>query len=171
MNIVFHTTVAIGICVAITNTKKLAEQPKQRFLFAGIALIVGVILHGFLDYIPHCYPFSGLIDVAFSLSIMAIVTLCCKTFYVPIVLSAFTGSILPDLIDLAPSILNAKLGRSLQAHQPIFPWHWKNYSGSIFIKDCNASHLNHLLVIITVLLLIFCRKDDVKTMLRSKKNN
>lgn len=171
MNIIFHTTVAIGICVAITNTKKITQQPKQNILFAGIALIIGVILHGFLDYIPHCYPFAGLIDVIVSLFIMAIVCICCKPIYLPIVFCAFTGSILPDLIDLAPSILNTKLGWSLQVHQPIFPWHWKSYSGSIFIKDCNASHLNHLLVVISVVLLIFCRKDDVKSMLSIKKNN
>jgi hypothetical protein len=60
---------------------------------------------------------------------------------------SFVGSLFPDLVDLSPGILNKQLGQSFPIINKIFPWHWHEYSGSIYGGDCGVSTANHLFVI------------------------
>jgi hypothetical protein len=69
---------------------------------------------------------SALAVVVFSLSLFF-----AKAHVHPLLLTCFLGSILPDLIDLAPGILNRRVGLSLPEVK-WFPWHWTKYSGSIY---------------------------------------
>jgi hypothetical protein len=60
--------------------------------------------------------------------------------------ACFLGAIFPDLADLGPAILNKQMQLNLPTVK-IFPWHWKQYSGSIYDGSRQwLSLLNHLLV-------------------------
>ena len=136
MNIFFHTTAAIGLIATLNDTKNSSSSNKKSIQRSLVAFGVGIVSHGALDYIPHCYPINPKLDVILGLLIMISLTIKCKPNYRLIVAATFLGSIFPDLIDLSPQILNQYLGLSLPIQEKIFPWHWQKYSGSIFIDDC-----------------------------------
>jgi hypothetical protein len=73
MNALFHTTTALGIAVLFTHTKsKRPSIPTSIFVFMS-----GILSHGILDIIPHCYPIPSklhaslglLMKISFSLTI------------------------------------------------------------------------------------------------------
>ena len=74
MNVLFHTTTAIGIAVLMTDTKgfKSSASLKNTCLTALFAFVLGVISHGALDYIPHCYPLPSKIDVILGLGMIVV---------------------------------------------------------------------------------------------------
>jgi hypothetical protein len=172
MNVIFHTTTAIGITTLITDTNRLGNSPslKETIPTASAAFVLGVISHGALDYIPHCYPINSKIDVvAASLMILAATWFVNKP-YRPIAALSFLGSIFPDLIDLGPKLANKYLELGLSIPENIFSWHWHEYSGSIYSGDCDVSNLNHLLVIVTVAVICWARKTDLKYLIKRKTN-
>ena len=62
MNVIFHTTAAIGVAVLLTKTDKIEHSKnaqKQVFQTSIFTFIVAVLSHGLLDYIPHCYPINS----------------------------------------------------------------------------------------------------------------
>ncbi len=166
MNIVFHTTTAIGIAVLLTDTDQFPpKSPLQRVcLTATMAFVVGVISHGALDYIPHCYPFLAKIDVLLGIGMIVGMTYFSKPNYRLVVFASFIGCIFPDLIDLSPAILNKYLSLDLPILEKIFPWHWREYSGSIYNGNCGVSNINHLLTVFVVGLICWSRKKDFKNM-------
>ena len=84
-----------------------------------------------MDYVPHSYPIPSRIDVIFSITLFAVAVALTKPQFRVLVTSCFIGSIFPDLVDLGPSILNRHLGWTLPAIR-MFPWHWPQYSGSLY---------------------------------------
>jgi hypothetical protein len=150
MNIIFHTTAAIGITVLFAETKDRPLKTKKAFETSVLAFLVAVISHGALDYTPHCYPINSKIDVILSLMIMITTTSFIHKQYRLIAGLSFLGSIFPDLVDLLPSILNKQLGFNLPILNKVFPWHWHEYSGSIYGGDCRVSTFNHALLVLIV---------------------
>ena len=161
MNIIFHTTAALGIIATINNTQNSIVSKRTKILHALTAFVVGVISHGALDYIPHCYPINPKIDVTLAATIMAMLLFFSNSKYRLMVALTFLGSIFPDIIDLSPQILNKYVGTSIPLYDKIFPWHFEKYSGSIFIDDCKTSALNHFILVFVVSIICLKRKDEV----------
>jgi hypothetical protein len=158
MNVLFHTTTAIGIAVTLIDANFAQYQPKKILALSSAAFIMGVISHGVLDFMPHCYPINSKIDVLLGLVMMIVFTLLAHRKVRLMVGFAFLGSIFPDIIDLLPQILNKYMGFRLPIHDKIFPWHWKQYSGSIFVEDCEVSRLNHALLLFIVGMICWFRR-------------
>lgn len=125
--------------------------------------MVGLISHGILDYIPHCYPLQSKMDIVLSLILMMTSFILTDGGYKLIIVSAFIGCVLPDIIDLSPPILNKYMGTHFQLYDKIFPWHWKEHSGSIYSQNSGVSWLNHTIVMICVFTVLWFRKTDTKT--------
>ncbi len=170
LNIIFHTTSAIasGIVVSSVLDKKHSNKwhIKNRVLL--FCVLINVILHGALDLLPHSYPLRGKFDVILSLSILIGIHIFIKSKYIFVFASCFFGSILPDIIDLGPAIVN-KLNIVNLPVVKIFPWHWPQYSGSIFDNsNFYISFLNHLIVSSFFILVIYIyRKYILKSILRN----
>lgn len=163
MNVTFHTIAAIGVTAALVDSQSEKLEPAQKKIaIILVSLIAGVISHGILDYIPHCYPIPSKIDVVAGAAIIFFATYMSNRYYQPLIFSVLIGSILPDIVDLLPNILNKYLNMSISTHSKLFPWHWKIYSGSIYNGDCNVSNLNHIIIIISTLIICAMRKKDIK---------
>ena len=143
MYVFFHTATAIGVAVLLTDTEKLKPNlaVQKTFLTAFFAFVIGLISHGILDYVPHCYPIPSKIDAFVGLSIILGFTFLAQKTYRLIVFCAFVGCIFPDLVDLLPAILNKYLGLEIPIAEKLFPWHFHEYSGSIYTKKCSVSRL------------------------------
>ncbi len=162
MNVLFHVTTAVGVAVVLTDTTKI-KSVKESITPAFFAFVCGVVIHGILDYMPHTYPFNAKLDAILGLLIMCIAVFISTRKYILIVSLAFLGSIFPDLIDLMPSILNRYLGLNISFYQDkLFPWHWSEYSGSIFIGKNIVSDINHILVVLLTAIICWCRRTDFK---------
>lgn len=170
MNVVFHTSVAVGIAVLLTDTQIQVKAARTGSIIriCFLAFFVGIIFHGILDYIPHCYPVNSKADVIISLLIISLFLWLIDKTYRWILFSAFIGSIFPDLIDLSTGILNKLLSLNLPVLNKFFPWHWSQYSGSIYNGDCNVSSLNHLMIIFTVIVILYYKRFDLSKM-RNKR--
>lgn len=168
MNVFFHTATAIGVTVLLTDTEKLKPSlaMSQTLTTAFLAFIIGIVSHGILDYVPHCYPLPAKADVFIGLFIILSFLFLAQKTYRFIVLCAFAGSIFPDLVDLLPAILNKYLGLQLPIVEKIFPWHFHEYSGSIYSTKCSVSTFNHVVLLFTVCILIWSRKKDAKTIFK-----
>lgn len=156
MNVLFHTTAAFGVAVMLLEDKTKPPTTLQVVGSSALAFALGVISHGALDYMPHCYPVNSKLDAIMSVMLMAFLMYRSAKGHRPILAAALLGGVLPDLIDLGPAIANKYAGLNLPILDKIFPWHWEKYSGSIFTDDCAVSTLNHLLLVFTVV--VFCWK-------------
>ncbi len=166
MNVIFHTTTAISVAVLLTDTKRIEQSTTSRnVIWTSIfAFTVGHISHGALDYIPHCYPVNSKLDAIIGLTMILTTTWLTNKRYRLIMGLSFLGCIFPDLVDLSPGIINKQLGLSLPTIDKIFPWHFHDYSGSIYTDNCNNSTLNHILLLLTIGVVCWCRRTDLKTM-------
>jgi len=115
------------------------------------------LIHGILDFLPHNYPLPSKIDV-----VLAVVLLIAAAFLAQkqnrfLILICFIGAVFPDIVDLSPGILNKHVGIFLpQLSFKVFPWHWKEYSGSIYDGSRNfESFVYYTLVFLISILLIF----------------
>ncbi|MDR2956429.1 MAG: hypothetical protein LBV43_15255 [Prevotella sp.] len=159
MNILFHLVTSVGVTVIVTDTTGICKV--REGIIPGIcAFSAGLIIHGILDYLPHTYPFSATVDVFLSLLVVAALIISSKPKYWLIICLAMLGSVFPDVIDLLPSILNKYLTFDLPVGNKIFPWHWADYSGSIFIGKSIASDINHFSVLIITIIVCYCRRKD-----------
>jgi hypothetical protein len=147
MNVIFHTLASVATAAVLST--QLKEKPINST--TGLTILVsgftaGVLLHGLLDWTPHQYPLPSILDVVVSLFLFSIVFVLAQKEARWLLLACFLGAIFPDLVDLGPAILN----KQMQLHLPtikIFPWHWKQYSGSIYDGSRRwLSILNHLVV-------------------------
>ncbi len=103
-----------------------------------VGFVVGILAHGALDHVPHTYPIPSALDVFLGLTLFLVAMAFSKPEHRVLLGACFAGSVLPDLIDLGPAIINRRLGWSLPLVK-IFPWHWPQYSGSIFDHRWHAS--------------------------------
>ena len=114
-----------------------------------IGFIIGVFLHGLLDYVPHSYPIDPRLDVPLSLALASLAIVLSKPKNRFLVLVCYLGSIFPDLIDLGPAVINKSLGWSLPTVK-IFPWHWPRYSGSIYDNSRSLESLIFHIVVVAL---------------------
>jgi len=159
MNVVFHTLASVATAAVLSSQLK-ENKPVNSITGLTISVIgftMGIVLHGLLDLIPHQYPVPSALDVVVSLILFFLIFMLAQKEARWILFICFLGAIFPDLVDLGPGILN----RQLRLHLPmvkIFPWHWKEYSGSIYDGSrLWLSMLGHLVVtsISGCLILIF----------------
>ena len=154
MNVTFHVLAGIGIAAALSPRK-----PKVSRIAIVAGFGVTVCLHGLLDFVPHSYPIKSSIDVMLALLLFAGAFVLAKPHVRGVLVACFLGSILPDLIDLAPGILNRHYGFNLPAVR-LFPWHWKQYSGSIYDGSRAAESMAAHLVVSTIALFLIWRARD-----------
>jgi len=164
MNVLFHTATAIGLTVLLTDTEKINKISKSLniVVLSSILFLLGIFFHGVLDYIPHCYPINSKIDVVLSFIIIIATVIIFKNPFKILIGFSFLGSIIPDVIDLLPSIFNKYFELTSFTDIKIFPWHWKEYSGSVYSENCNVSILNQIFLIFAILIICFYRKKDLK---------
>lgn len=162
MNVLFHTSAAVGIIALCAQTIPRKPGRVQQAGFSLLCLCLGIIAHGILDYIPHCYPIPSALDAGLGMIIILLNVLFASGRYRLIIFSAFLGSVLPDLVDLAPQIIRARSGMAIPLHAPIFPWHWKQYSGSIYSGSCGVSQVNHLTLMACVVLACLVYRKDLR---------
>ncbi|WP_353548214.1 hypothetical protein [Sediminibacterium sp. KACHI17] len=167
MNVLLHTTTGIGIVVLLTNIKKI-ERSKYPIVTCVCVCIAGILSHGILDTIPHCYPIPSKLDVLLGLFMILIASWFSNKKYRLIVLSSFIGCIIPDLIDLSPAIINKQLGWNLPILDKIFPWHYKEYSGSIYSGNCNISTINHILLLTIISGICWYKPVTMKTIFNNR---
>ena len=154
MNVTFHVLTGITVATLLSPHK---PEVRTSALLAGFGTTV--VFHGVLDYLPHSYPIKSIVDVALALLVFGAVSFLAKPHIRLLLAVCFLGSIFPDLIDLAPGILNRHLGLELMEVK-YFPWHWKQYSGSIYdgSRDTESS-VYHLLVLAAAAFSIWRRHD------------
>jgi hypothetical protein len=112
-----------------------------------------------LDYIPHSYPINSSIDVSLAVVLFCVSLFFAKAHIRPLLVTCFFGGILPDLIDLAPGILHHHVGLRLPEVK-VFPWHWRQYSGSIYDGTRKTeSNLAHAAVLAIALVAIWRSRD------------
>lgn len=169
MNILFHTTAAIGLIATLNSTQDKELSTAKMITVGIVSFAIGVVSHGALDYIPHCYPINSKVDIILGALIIGVLTLMSRPRYRLIVGLTFIGCIFPDLIDLSPQILNKYIGTSLPIQDKVFPWHWERYSGSIFTDDCRTSALNHSLLLLVVAAVCILNKESLLHLFQIKK--
>ena len=147
MNVIFHTLASVATAAVLSTQlkeKKLINSTGLTILVIGFT--TGILLHGLLDWMPHQYPLPSVLDVVVSLILFSIIFMLAHNEARWILFACFLGAIFPDLVDLGPAILN----RQMQLHLPTvkaFPWHWKEFSGSIYDGSQRwLSLANHMLV-------------------------
>lgn len=171
MNVIFHTATAISVAVLLTDTKRIENSTtlKKVVWTSILAFVVGLISHGALDYIPHCYPINSKLDAIAGLTLILTTSWLINKKYRLIMALSFLGCIFPDLVDLFPKIMNQQLGLNLPTINKIFPWHLHDNSGSIFNDNCNNSTLNHILLILTICIVCWCRRTDFISMFKKSE--
>jgi hypothetical protein len=147
MNVIFHSLASVATAAFLSA--QLKDKPINST--TGVTVLVigfgtGILLHGLLDWLPHQYPLPSVLDVGASLILFSIVFMFARLEARWVLFGCFLGAIFPDLVDLGPAIVN----KQMQLHLPtakVFPWHWKEYSGSIYDGSRHwLSILNHLVV-------------------------
>ncbi len=145
MNTTFHMLAGVATAAAYSQT-----ATRRPITVLGLGFATSVALHGVMDYVPHSYPIKPAADVILALALFAGAFCLAKREARPLLIACCLGAIFPDLVDLASAILNRRAGLSLPVVH-LFPWHWKEYSGSIYDGSRRvASFSAHLLVLLAV---------------------
>lgn len=134
MNVTFHTVAALATA-AVLSSRNVAQSPdesisRSRAAPLGIGFLIGLILHGVFDFYPHAYTFNSGLDILFSLILFFSALALAKRQHMMLIGACFIGAAFPDLVE-GPPVLNKHLGWSVPLVK-VFPWHWRQYSGSIY---------------------------------------
>ena len=162
MNVIFHTALSIGISAAVINPitfEKGNNLTKVKFI--SILFCLGIIAHGALDIIPHCYPINSKIDFLISSFLICTIIILTNKRYRILIAFSFIGSLFPDIVDLAVPILNKYANLNFLVHENYFPWHWKIYSGSIYISDCTDSTIYQTILVIGVITICYLYRSNI----------
>ena len=159
MNVTFHvlgslataSVLSLGLSDKIYDIKKLT-----------IGFITGIFIHGILDYLPHSYPFRSRFDIILGFTLFLIGFFLAQNRSKLLVAVCFAGSIFPDVIDLGGEIANKHLGIPVpHLSFNIFPWHWKEYSGSIYDGSRQTeSNIYHILFLLICLAVLYAKRKD-----------
>ena len=157
MNVTFHTLASLATASVLslnTSQSLFSVTALKRY---SVGFILGVLIHGILDFLPHNYPLPSKIDLIFAIILFISAIFLSQKQNRVLIFVCFAGAIFPDIVDLAPGILNKHLWIPVpQLSFKIFPWHWKEYSGSIYDRSRNfESFVYHSLVFLIISLLIF----------------
>ncbi|MBX7171087.1 MAG: hypothetical protein K1X72_09020 [Pyrinomonadaceae bacterium] len=161
MNVTFHTLGSIATAAVLSptgNWRSVAALKRY-----AIGFVSGILIHGILDFLPHNYPLPSKFDVAFAIVLLILTLWLAQKQNRLLVLICFIGSILPDVIDLGAGIANKHLGIPVpQLDFKFFPWHWEEYSGSIY-DDSHSfeSAIFHLLFLLICFILIYAYRKSI----------
>lgn len=162
MNVTFHVLTGISVAAVLCPRK---QEVTGKALLVGLGATIP--LHGLLDFVPHSYPIKSSFDVIVALLLFGTALLLAKPHLYLLIATCFVGSVLPDLVDLTPGILHRHVGLSLPEAR-IFPWHWRQYSGSIYNGSRGIeSAAFHLLVVATATFSLWWRRDRFTKLPRS----
>jgi hypothetical protein len=167
MNVLFH--VASGMAVVSGLPEDSPFNAKFAWQRPTIGFVAGVMSHGVLDVIPHCYPVNSILDVGLSLCLILAFIWGANSPAKWMVAATFFGCIFPDVFDLGPKLLNKHLGFRIWEIENVFPWHNPHYSGSIYSNACGYSLLYHVIIVVVCGLFIFYRRKRVKRCLSKNK--
>ncbi|NJM52531.1 MAG: hypothetical protein HC846_03505 [Blastocatellia bacterium] len=162
MNVTFHIvgSIATAAVLSLSPTEKWHSASALKKYAIGFA--VGILIHGVLDFLPHSYPLPSKIDVIFALLVLILSLFLAQNQNKLLVLFCFSGAIFPDVVDLGAGIANKHLGIPLpQLNFKISPWHWKEYSGSIYDGSrFFESTVYHILLLLICFSLIYAYRND-----------
>lgn len=169
MNAIIHLATGFGIALTIID----AQSPKACTLHTtGLAVAgfaAGIIVHALLDYAPHCYPVNSRVDFISSLILLGVLIVTARKQYRLLLCCCLTGSVLPDIADLLPTIVNKQLGWHLPVSRtPLFPWHQQIYSGSVYSGDCGVSNLNTGMVLAAVTGIVLLKRKGLRAIFSLK---
>lgn len=156
MNVTFHVLGSFATAAVLSFPPPPHQRnslPLWRYL---IGFAAGVLIHGALDFLPHGYPLRSKTDVVLALILLAIFSFPAARRNLLLLWLCFVGSIFPDLVDLSAGIADKHLGIRLpELPFKIFPWHWKEYSGSIYdgsrAVESGIYHVSVLLICFALL--------------------
>ena len=153
MNVTFHAIAAITTASVLSIKKDESVWNPQKLI---VAFISGILVHGVLDISPHDYPIKSNYDVVLAILLFAVTFIFTKKKNYLLLTICFTGAIFPDIIDLSSGIVNRHLGIPFpQLTFKVFPWHRKEYSGSIYDGSCTIeTALIHILLVVTCLIIL-----------------
>jgi hypothetical protein len=148
MNVVFHAITSFGIGhVAARNLDPAVPGwfDRRDLRVLTVVFIAGVLSHGVLDGLKHGYPVSPFIDPPLALLLAAVWVRRVQPRYSILIVTAFAAAILPDVIDLGLGVARYIFGM----HRPnppsshVFPWHWRDGSGSLYSLAGAPEHPGH----------------------------
>lgn len=161
MNILFHNIT--GYCIAITSLHVAAKDDvysKKQYIIP-IVFLLGIISHGILDIIPHCYPINSIFDAIFGLAMIIGLSILARPAFRTIIAGALIGSIVPDIIDHSAGIFKNHMGISINYSLKLFPWHWAKYSGSIYNGNCLKSAIYHSILIAVCIITLWITRGTI----------
>jgi len=172
MNVTFHTITSLSFSVLVS--KKISPATNKYFLKSDtkyflILLFINILVHGLLDIMPHNYPLNSILDVSLSLAFFLMtIFIVTKRFHLTIMMSFFFA-VLPDIIDIAPKLLNKYLNTNLLVFN-LFPWHYPQYSGSMYNGQYSLfSLINHSIVLAFFIVVVVINRNYLRnTVLKSK---
>ena len=134
MNVTFHALASFATAAVLSA--KLAPSENGFFArsdlpFLAVGFVIGVLLHGVLDFAPHSYPFSAAFDIALCLALFAAFAFLVKRRNLVLLAACYLGCLFPDIVDLLPAMINKRVNLGLPVIK-LFPWHWREFSGSIY---------------------------------------
>lgn len=145
-----------GVAAAVVLTP-VGNSPKWKAakLLAGFS--VGIFLHGVFDYLPHWHPFASGVDLMLAVAMTLVAFGFTERSEWTLVGACLFGSILPDLIDFGPTMADIMLGLPVPSLPfRVFPWHWENYSGSVYDgSNGTASAVLHISIVAVTGFILF----------------
>jgi hypothetical protein len=121
---------AVGDAPANLNRQRSQSRDARVLL---VAFVTGVLSHGVLDGLKHGYPIPYALDPPLALVLVVAWLALVERRYRALFTVAFVGAILPDVVDLGPSVANRLLGWHLPTlSRHVFPWHRVDGSGSMY---------------------------------------
>lgn len=159
MNVTFHALGSFAAAAVLsTAAGDFARSATIKKYVAGF--VIGILIHGALDFAPHHYPISSRLDVILALVLLLLTYLLVTQPNRLLLIACLAGAIFPDVVDLGPAIAAKHLGLPVPSLPfKIFPWHWKEFSGSIYDGSRRLeSNVCHLLVFSISFILILANR-------------
>jgi hypothetical protein len=163
MNVTFHAIGSFATAAVLSLKGTENRRSRSALMKYLIGFVTGILVHGVLDLSPHQYPIPSKVDVILAPVLLLLFLFCSQKQDYPLILACFAGCVFPDIIDLGPVIVDKYLGISLpRLPFRLFPWHTKEYSGSIYDGSRNnESNIYHILVLVIGFGLIYAYRKNL----------
>jgi hypothetical protein len=163
MNVTFHALAGLAIAhVAAVAPRSSQAGASPRFVRHVLVALAAVASHGVLDGLPHTYPVPSPIDVLVAPCLVLAWSRFVEPSFRALFITSLFGAVLPDVIDLGPSIVARLCGIGVPTMPHLFPWHWPAGSGSIYSPtptQAIVSAVNHAIVIALSIALIVTHRE------------
>lgn len=165
MNALFHIAAGASVIAGMSHAK--SETAKDVVKLSSAGFFLGLLSHGILDYTPHCYPLNSKVDAILGLLLILLIVWKINWNWKAIAGFTLLGCVIPDIIDLAPEILNSLFNLGLPTFDKLFPWHLREFSGSIYTDECKVSAINHWLTILFCAIVVLLNVKSLKRIMNS----